>query len=136
MGARQLFTKVVPVKAKVALAKILSNDLTGHFFNAIYRHRIPFHGTVIDTSNSQVVKPQTASDLVLKIYERAEIDQVRSYLVPDYDVIELGGSIGVNTMQIRKKMGAGKRLITVEASPSLANIFLITHLIHPLLYCI
>ena len=39
-----------------------------------------------------------------------------------YDVVELGGSIGVNSMQIRKKLEPGRKLVVVEAVPHLAEI--------------
>ena len=113
---------VIPLVLKRKLAIVLSNKYTGFLLGLVYRNKIPFHGVIVDTGKSEFVRRKTVSDLFFKIYERAEIDHVRSHLDGTYDVIELGGSIGVNSMQIKKKLYPGKQLLIVEAAPHLAQI--------------
>jgi FkbM family methyltransferase len=44
------------------------------------------------------------------------------YLAPGYDVIELGCSIGANTTQILKRLHRNRKLVAVEADPSLCAV--------------
>ena len=122
MTDQPLIRRYMPLRLKKILGKVLSNSLTGNILSIIYRNKIPFHGVTVNTECKARIRRKTVSDLLLKIYERAEIDQVRAHLSGEYDVIELGGSIGVNTMQIKKKLHPGRKLIVVEADPELAEI--------------
>lgn len=122
MTGYSLARRLMPLKLKRKLAGMLSNKVTGYLLGVVYRNQIPFHGVTVNTEREDLIRRKTVSDLIFKIYERAEIDQVRAHLCGDYDVVELGGSIGVNTMQIRRKMRADRRLIVVEAAPHLAEI--------------
>lgn len=118
MGLRRF----VPLKLKRKLAPIISNTATGYLLGVLFRNKIPFRGVIVDTSCESRIRRKTVSDLVFKIYERAEIDHVRAHLDGNLDVVELGGSIGVNSMQIRKKQAPEKRLFVIEADPELALI--------------
>ena len=111
-------TSAVILRLKLIVSKIISNEYTGYVIGLLFGHKIPFYGTIIDTS-FRSISNKTNSDLLFRIYESAEVSQVRKYLNGDCDVIELGGSIGVNTVQIAKKLKHGRRLITIEADKSL-----------------
>jgi FkbM family methyltransferase len=86
----------------------------------LFENKVPFRGLRIDVSSPRV-RAKTASDLFFGIYERAEIDHVQRFLDPDVDVVELGGSIGVNSTVIRRRMDASRKLVVVEADPDLAT---------------
>jgi FkbM family methyltransferase len=73
---------------------------------------------LVDTSNPFVTSAIKAM-LFWGLYEGAELRFIRRYLRQDLDVVELGGSIGVVTCQIRKLISPDKRLICVEANPEL-----------------
>lgn len=55
-------------------------------------------------------------------YELPERNLVTRHLPPDLDVVELGGSIGVVSHFIRRKIGAGRRHVIVEANRRLEPI--------------
>ena len=113
--------KLLPVKLKVLIAKLLSNEVTGWFISAIYGNAIPHRGAKIYTDSNRI-RRRTVSDIFFGIYERAEIDQVISYLNPALDVIELGGSIGVNSLHIRHCLAKKQKLLVVEADPELVKV--------------
>ena len=83
--------------------------------------KIPHRGCVLDTSSARI-KDKTKAALYLGLYERAEIDQTRAFVMDNFDVIELGSSIGANSTQILQKMGKNKKLIAVEVDPELCEI--------------
>ncbi len=101
------------------LSRILSNAATGLLIAHVSDNKVQFRGLRIDTSSPRV-RSKTASDLFFGFYERAEIDQIQRYLDPDVDVVELGGSIGVGSTVIRRKMNASRKLVVIEADPDLA----------------
>ena len=98
---------------------MISNAATGLLIAHIFDNKVPFRGLRIDTSSPRV-RSKTASDLFFGFYERAEIDQIQRYLDPDVDVVELGGSIGVGSTVIRRKINASRKLVVIEADPDLA----------------
>ncbi len=118
----KLIKSLLPIGLKKIFAKIISNHFTGTLLGWLYKNKIPFNGVILDTSNTRFVRRKVVSDIFFKIYERAEIDQVRTHLLGDFDVVELGGSIGANTLQIKKKLLPDKKLLSVEASPGLSKI--------------
>ena len=72
-------------------------------------------------------------------YESAEIRFIEKYLSSDFDVLELGGSIGVVSSHIRARLGKDRRLISVEANPRLIDclrINLMSHRTHDTGYVI
>jgi FkbM family methyltransferase len=81
-----------------------------------YGNIISSNGCSIDT-NSPVVTPWVRSLLFWGFYERAELRFVKKYLPADCDVIELGGSIGVVSSLIARRLEPGRQLISVEANP-------------------
>jgi FkbM family methyltransferase len=53
------------------------------------------------------------------IYEKAERNYVRKYLLPELDVVELGASLGVITLEIIQKQSRPRKLVAIEANPQL-----------------
>ncbi len=82
----------------------------------IYRRRIPFKEFVVDT---QGLAPGIVARIYWGKYERAEIDFVREFLPPHLDIVELGGSLGIVSLQLLAKRSDGRQLVTVEANPNL-----------------
>lgn len=52
-------------------------------------------------------------------YERNEIELIRAHLKTEFDVVELGGSLGITGAHILSMLGPDRRLISVEANRSL-----------------
>lgn len=105
---------------KRTVASLICHPIIGHAVGFIYQNRIPSRRYVIDTSQS-FISPKVKAMLFWKIYESAEIRFAERYLRHDLDVIELGSSLGVMTCHIRKRIKESCRLVTVEASPALAD---------------
>ncbi|HSZ71576.1 MAG TPA: FkbM family methyltransferase [Cytophagaceae bacterium] len=105
---------------KTILANILCADWIGRCIAYCYGNTIPFYGTQIHTE-SQEVKPKTKALLFWKMYESAEVRFVNRYLSDQYDVIELGGSIGAVSAQLGKKI-SNRKLISLEANAALIEI--------------
>jgi FkbM family methyltransferase len=90
----------------------LSNVPIRHWHRNVLRRG----GCTIDT-NDPVVTPWVRSLIFWGFYERPERRFVKQYLPATQDVVELGGSIGVVSAQIGKRLEAGRRLVVVEANP-------------------
>jgi FkbM family methyltransferase len=110
--------KAAPAGIKARLAHLLASPALGaavrRFFPAGVPHygcRIPLRGPEDDIA---------AAKLFFRLYERAEIFTIRRYLPANFDVVELGGSLGVATCQIARRLAPGRRVISVEADPALA----------------
>lgn len=106
--------------AKRFAGPILANRLTGIVAARLLRDRIPHRGLIIDTS-APFVQPEIKAALLLRGYESGEYRFVQRYLPADSDVLELGGSLGVISCAIRRRIAPQQRLITVEADPRLAR---------------
>jgi FkbM family methyltransferase len=82
----------------------------------LYRNVLRRGGCTIDTDDP-VVTPWVRTLIFWGFYERPERRFVKQYLSATQDVVELGGSIGVVSAQIGKRLEAGRRLVVVEANP-------------------
>ena len=107
-------------QAKRFIGPLLANRWTGIVAARILHDRIPHRGLTIDTS-SPVVTPEIKAALLLQGYESGEYRFVRQYIPTDCDVIELGGSLGVISCTIRRRIAVDRRQFIVEADPRLAN---------------
>ena len=91
---------------------------------SLYKNRIPdlrwkkFRFAV----DPRYVNKSITASIFWGFYEGAEIRLIEKYLDGASDVIELGGSIGVVSSHILKKIKRGKKLITVEANPMLLQV--------------
>ena len=82
--------------------------------------RIPSRGAVIDVRGLGL-RPVHKAQLFWGLYESAEVRCVRRHLRPDLDVIELGSGVGAVSVEIACRLDAGRRLLCVEANPSLCG---------------
>lgn len=110
--------RLVPRAAKDMFIRLALNDTVGRIVGKAFRDSIPFRGSRICT-RSRLVQPSTKAWLLFGLYERAEVDQVRAFVEPGATVLECGGSIGVNSVQIARRIGSGGRLIVVEPNREL-----------------
>jgi FkbM family methyltransferase len=105
---------------KIGLARALCAPPLGRLVARLFRDRVPFHGTVIDTSADEI-SAVTKAQLFWGLYEKAEVGYVRRYLRPDLDVVELGSSIGVMAAQVLRRQRPERRLVCVEAAANLRS---------------
>lgn len=108
-----------------AAYKLLSSGpavyLTDIAIRRLYDGKIKRRGTLIDT-NDVSISSWVRALIFWNMYETAELRLVRRHLPRDIDVIELGGSVGVVASYLAGYLGEGRRLISVEANPSLIEI--------------
>lgn len=112
---------IPPAPKKRNVFRIFYRASIGQLVARVYHDRVPNMGCVIET-NSPLVVPRIKAKLFLRGYEPVEINFVKKYLHPDRDVIDLGSSLGVVASHIGQKLNAGRRVICVEANPSLLDI--------------
>ncbi len=112
-------TSAILTRIRRTIGPWLATERTGALVARLYNDRIPHRGLVIDTSSPLVSNTLKAS-LFLNGYESGEYRFVRKYLPRDGDVIELGGSLGVISATIRRRIAPAQRLVIVEADPRLA----------------
>jgi len=108
---------IAPKGVKSAIYKAATGQPVEWLIKALGSSTVPHYGCRIGIDD---VEPRMAASILTRLYERAEISLIHRFLPSNLDVVELGGSIGVGTCQIAKKV-PGKRVITVEASPSLSE---------------
>lgn len=111
----------IPRSAKDLFIRLVLNDRVGRLIGKVFRDSIPFRGCRICTRSS-FVQPSTKAWLFFGLYERAEVDQVRAFVEPCSTVLECGGSIGVNSVQIARRIGPGGRLIVIEPNGELCGL--------------
>ena len=104
-----------------AIGSSLVNDSNGRLIGRVFRDRIPHRGLVVDVSSPHVTA-RTKARLLFRAYESAEYRFMRRYLPADMDAVELGGSLGVMSCLIRRKLDPDHRLIVVEADPEIAGL--------------
>lgn len=100
------------------LGKILCSSPVGWLIGIIFRNRIKNGNCTIDTSCDTVLA-STKARLFWGVYETAEIDFAKKYLNPDYDVIELGSSIGVLASHVSKIIKHNRKILCIEANQTL-----------------
>jgi FkbM family methyltransferase len=104
------------VQPNLLLAGILTHPSIGRAVSVVFRNQIPVDGIRFDTSVAAVDDRSKAS-LFWGFYEKAERGFIKSLLLPDFDAVELGGSLGVVTSTIARRLERGRRVVTVEANP-------------------
>ena len=104
-----------------AIGGVLVNDIAGRLAGHVFRNCVPHRGLSVDVSSPQVT-PRTKARLLFRAYESAEYRFMRRYLPVDMDAVELGGSLGVMSCLIRRKINPEHRLIVVEADPDIAKL--------------
>lgn len=113
LTAADALRSFAPSGLKRAVADLLTAKPVDAFIRAIFFGWVPHYGAKIWCGD----RPGLAASLFWKLYERREIYLTRHYLRPDLDVVELGSSIGVNTVQIARRLEQGRKVVAVEADP-------------------
>ncbi len=103
------------------VVNVLCSPPVGESLCSLFHGAIPHRGHRI-LVDRQFVTPTTVARIYFGSYEQAEISLVACFLPPNYDVIELGASLGVNSCNIASRLDSGRRLICVEADPRLAEL--------------
>jgi FkbM family methyltransferase len=103
---------------KRLVGQVLCHSFVGNIISFIFQDRIPSHGFRIHTA-SAAVQPWVKASLFWGMYESAEMRFINKYLRPDLDTVELGASLGVITSEISRKLNHSRRIVCVEANPSL-----------------
>ena len=119
MSSSRLNAAVTALKR--AVGPMIANHATGAVVARIFRDRIPHRGLTIDTGDP-VVGNDIKAALFVRGYESSEYRFVRKYVPRHYDVIELGGSLGVVSCTIRRHLERDRKLVIVEADPRLARL--------------
>jgi FkbM family methyltransferase len=109
------------MKLRRAAGPLVSHSAIGAFAARLFGNVIPHRGLKVDVS-SGLVSPATKAALLFRAYESAEIRFMQKYLPRDRDVVELGGSIGVMSCLIRRRIAKDQRLLVAEADPRLGEI--------------
>ena len=100
--------------AKQVAAAVLCHPLVGRLLGTLWRHRIPHHGSRIETPASG--DPRVNAMLFWGMYESAEIRFVRRYVGRDLDVVELGSSLGGVSCEIARRLDGERRMLCVEGN--------------------
>jgi FkbM family methyltransferase len=118
---KDLIRQWIPYFLREFIRLLIVNRMTGEIIAKIFHNQIPHRDCRIETS-SRRISPVDKAALFFKLYERSEIDQTIAYLERDFDVIELGGSIGANSTQILRKVDESIKVVIVESDPELCEI--------------
>jgi FkbM family methyltransferase len=110
---------LTPGPAKAAIVRVLVSVPVDRCVRKLFKNGVPHHGARIPLDS--ISSSGTAARLLFGLYERAETYAVGHFLPPDFDVIELGASLGVITCLIAGRVRPPKRIIALEANPDLAH---------------
>ena len=111
---------ILPLKLWIA-DQLVCHPFVGRFLARAYKGFIPSRGFRIFTEN-RFITPAIKASLFWGLYEKPEIQFIRSFLRKDLDTIELGSSLGVTSCYIRQALQPTARLICVDANPHLIDL--------------
>ena len=104
---------------KVKIANLLTSPVLGKIIATILNDKLPYHGLIIDTADSNIT-PNTKAMIFWRLYESAEYRYINQYLPKNLPVVELGSSIGIISAVIKRLINENL-LICVEANPNLIH---------------
>ncbi len=106
--------------AKKIFTYFFCSSFFGSLVARVFNNKLKYGWTdvVVDTSG-KYIKAKTKAQIFWGIYESAERRFVTQYLTDEYDVLELGSSLGVISSLIMEQLKGNKRLFCVEANPDL-----------------
>ena len=104
---------------RVVIGNFICHPLIGRIVNYIFKGKIPSRGLRIISDNSFV--PSNIASIFWGLYERKEINFINKYLDINFDIIELGSSLGVVTLELIKLKQKNTKLVCVEANPYLIS---------------
>lgn len=116
-----ILRKYIPLQIKHFFNTIYVNSFSGFILSNIYGNIITIDNINI-LVDKKIINYLYYARIILKKYERIEIDQINKYLIDNLDTIELGCGIGVTSAHILKKLNNDSRLFCFEANPELLNI--------------
>lgn len=105
---------------RLALGRALCHPAFGRLLSRTFRGKVPSRGFIVDTS-SHHISPMNVASMFWGLYERSETPLVRQWLRHDLDVVELGSSLGLVTLNIARAQESKRRLVCVEANPRLID---------------
>lgn len=117
-GLRQWIRGGVSQATKNRIGAVLCHPLVGQALATLSRDRIRSGSLTIRTAHPSI-SPRTKAQIFWGIYESAEIRFVQRHLRDDLDLLEVGSSLGVVSSHARSRLGAGARMVCVEANPDL-----------------
>jgi FkbM family methyltransferase len=110
-------------RIKGFLHKVVSNDLTGKLVRRVFGNRIPdLRWKGYSFAMPDGIVNQLYSSVFWGFYESAEIRLVERFLRNDLNVIELGGSSGVVSSHIVRKLDQSCNFIVAEMNTDLITI--------------
>jgi FkbM family methyltransferase len=111
-------------RIKTIITTFISNARAGRILSFIFSNQIPTfrYGVMKFDCSDSYIHPSMKSAIFWGLYEGSEIRFVNKYITTDFDVVELGGSIGIVASYIGKKLKGKKKIVSVEAFPSFAKI--------------
>jgi len=130
MSVLDFVKKIAPISLKKIIGDMLTSKIIAAFIGAFVSEPVrvndmffqvtpqEFDGRSFPKQQINLIKTQ----IVTGIYESAELRFIEQFLPNDYDVIELGGSLGIVSCYILKKISDDKSVIVVEADQGLAGI--------------
>jgi len=104
-------------KVRKMVARVATHRSVGLLISIIKNNRIGHYNCLYDTHFKEVIDPVKAS-IFWGLYEKDEAFFVEKHLSGSYPVLELGGSLGIISCVIGKKL-LGRKLLVVEANRSL-----------------
>lgn len=108
--------RLTPLGLKVAVARAASGDTAGRLVRFVSGGTVRKAGLRFRSEPKS--PPAIYAQIALGLYERAELHMINRFIDGSSDVVELGASIGITTCHIARR-AAGRRVIAVEAAPSL-----------------
>ena len=103
------------------IAKLICSRPMAIFITAISQNRIRYRGgIVVDTSDNHI-SGYLKCMLFWWMYEKAEAQSILKYVHNQYDIVELGSSIGV-VSSVAGKMKGNRRILCVEVNQDLIPI--------------
>lgn len=105
-------------RLKLLAARAMGSSLVGYTAAKILRDKITSRGVTFDTRDPMVTS-QTKARLLTGLYESAEIKMVLNHMKGVHSVVDLGASLGFNSVYAMSVMNSRGSLLAVEADPSL-----------------
>jgi len=105
---------------KLSRIDYLRRKLMQDLRDALFGPHYTIEGTTFTVPRGGPPAPRKA--IARGTYEKNERDLVQAHLPRDLPAIELGGSFGIVSHTIRKRLAPGQTLVVVEANPGLIQI--------------
>lgn len=108
-------------RLKRTVSKVTASPALGRQLGRLFRDRLPYYGGRVATDHP-VVSDVMKSMIFWRLYEAPEVRFIRRYLPDDLDAIDVGANIGVTSFHLSRALRSGRRLVAVEAHPTLPEL--------------